>query len=78
MQWFRHTLKDQTPYYVFLAVLFLVGVVFGALMVNALSLEQLQDLSRYLKDFFVTVNQNEQGFADSQAASTFGIAYLYI
>lgn len=71
MQWFRHTLKDQTPYYVFLAVLFLVGTVFGALMVNALSLEQLQDLSRYLKDFFATVNQNEQGFADPQAASTF-------
>ncbi|GGH24953.1 stage II sporulation protein M [Paenibacillus segetis] len=57
LQPFRHALKDQTSLYVFVSVLFLMGVVFGALMVNALTLEQQQDLSRYLGDFFVSVNQ---------------------
>lgn len=59
---FRHTLKDQTPLYVFVAVLFLMGVVFGALMVNALTLEQQQDLSRYLGDFFISVNEGGESF----------------
>ncbi|CAM4274142.1 stage II sporulation protein M [Paenibacillus phoenicis] len=53
----RHTLKDQTPLYVFVSVLFLMGVVFGALMVNALTLEQQQDISRYLGDFFLSINE---------------------
>ncbi|WP_068616983.1 stage II sporulation protein M [Paenibacillus tuaregi] len=56
---FSHTLKDQTPLYVFVTVLFLMGVIFGALMVNALTLEQQQDLSRYLGDFFTSFNQED-------------------
>ena len=62
LQPFRHTLRDQTPLYVFVAVLFLMGVVFGALMVNALTLEQQQDLSRYLGNFFVSVNEGGDAF----------------
>jgi stage II sporulation protein M len=54
---FRHTLKDQTALYVFVSVLFLMGVIFGALLVNALSLEQQQDLSRYLSNFFTSISQ---------------------
>ncbi|HEY2495341.1 MAG TPA: stage II sporulation protein M [Paenibacillus sp.] len=57
MQSLRHSFKDQTTLYIFVAVLFLVGVIFGALMVNALSLEQQQDLARYLGNYFVTVDQ---------------------
>ncbi|BBH21069.1 stage II sporulation protein M [Paenibacillus baekrokdamisoli] len=37
-------LKDQMTLYVFVSVLFAVGVVFGALLVNALTLGQQQDL----------------------------------
>ncbi len=62
LQPIRHSLKDQTPLYVFVAVLFLMGVVFGALMVNALTLEQQQDLSRYMGNFFVSVNEGGEGF----------------
>ncbi len=62
IQPFRYALKDQTPLYVFVAVLFLMGVVFGALMVNALTLEQQQDLSRYLGNFFVSVNEGGANF----------------
>lgn len=57
MQSLRNSFKDQTTLYIFVAVLFLVGVIFGALMVNALSLEQQQDLARYLGNYFVTVDQ---------------------
>lgn len=69
---FSHTLKDQTPLYVFVTVLFLMGVVFGALMVNALTLEQQQDLSRYLGDFFTTFNQE----GTSSLSSFWSIAML--
>lgn len=55
------TFKGQTSLYVFVAVLFLVGVIFGALMVNALSLEQRQDLEAYLGNFFMTVQHSSQG-----------------
>lgn len=56
---FRQPGSDQTPLYIFVGVLFLMGVVFGALMVNALTLEQQQDLTRFLGNFFVSVNEGE-------------------
>ncbi|WP_433946376.1 stage II sporulation protein M [Paenibacillus sp. SN-8-1] len=71
---FSHTLKHQTPLYVFVTVLFLMGVVFGALMVNALTLEQQQDLSRYLGDFFTNFNQDSSG--TSGLSSFWSIAIL--
>ncbi|GIO30800.1 MULTISPECIES: stage II sporulation protein M [Paenibacillus] len=75
MRTFRHTLKEQTILYVFVAVLFLVGVIFGALMVNALSLEQQQDLGRYLQNFFMTVDQS----GDAAGAQSFwSIAGLHL
>lgn len=49
-------MKDHFALYVFVSVLFLIGVVFGAVMVNALSLDQKQELSRHLNYFFQTVN----------------------
>lgn len=75
MQSFRQSFKEQMPLYVFVAVLFLVGVLFGALMVNALSLEQQQDLSSYLDHFFLTVHEGSEG----QNALAFGsIAALHL
>ncbi|MEC0372042.1 stage II sporulation protein M [Paenibacillus chibensis] len=76
MRTFRHTLKEQTILYIFVAVLFLVGVIFGALMVNALSLEQQQDLGRYLQNFFLTVDQSETGTV--AADSFWNIAGLHL
>lgn len=71
----RHALKDQTPLYVFVSVLFLMGVVFGALMVNALTLEQQQDISRYLGDFFLSINE---GGAEFQPQSFWDVAALHL
>lgn len=71
----RHTLKDQTLLYVFVSVLFLMGVVFGALMVNALTLEQQQDISRYLGDFFLSINE---GGAEFQPQTFWDVAALHL
>ncbi|MGN7761660.1 stage II sporulation protein M [Paenibacillus sp. P3E] len=57
MRSLRLMMKEQTPLYIFVAVLFLVGVVFGALIVSALTLDQQQELGDYLGNFFVTVDQ---------------------
>lgn len=62
LQPIRHSFKDQTPLYVFVSVLFLMGVVFGALMVNALTLEQQQEVSRYLGNFFISINEGGESF----------------
>ncbi|WP_425354979.1 stage II sporulation protein M [Paenibacillus shirakamiensis] len=72
MRTFRNTLKEQIPLYIFVTVLFLMGVVFGALMVNALTLEQQQDISRYLGDF--VTNYKPGGMQD--AAGFWSIALL--
>ncbi|WP_138493012.1 stage II sporulation protein M [Paenibacillus pinistramenti] len=55
-QMIQRTLKDQTPLYAFVAVLLLMGVVFGALMVNALTLDQQEDISKYLNNFFISLD----------------------
>ncbi|MBW4081769.1 stage II sporulation protein M [Paenibacillus sp. S150] len=57
MRSLRLMMKEQTPLYIFVAVLFLVGVVFGALIVSALTLDQQQELGDYLGNFFVIVDQ---------------------
>ncbi|GGF76333.1 stage II sporulation protein M [Paenibacillus albidus] len=53
----RLMMKEQTPLYIFVAVLFLVGVVFGALIVSALTMDQQQEIGDYLGNFFITVDQ---------------------
>lgn len=49
--------KDHLPFYLFVFVLFATGIVFGAVMVGALTLEQKQDLARHMSGFFLTVEQ---------------------
>lgn len=75
LQPIRHTLKDQTPLYLFVSVLFLMGVVFGALMVNALTLEQQQDLSRYLGNYFVSI---QEGGGSFQPMTYWQVASLHL
>ncbi|OAB44206.1 stage II sporulation protein M [Paenibacillus glacialis] len=75
MQSLRHSFKDQTMLFIFVGVLFLVGVIFGALMVNALSLEQQQDLARYLGNYFVTV---DQGSSEIEQVTYWNIALLHL
>ncbi|MFC0214254.1 stage II sporulation protein M [Paenibacillus chartarius] len=49
-------MQDHLALYIFVSVLFLIGVVFGAVMVNALSLDQKQELGRHLNYFIQNVD----------------------
>jgi stage II sporulation protein M len=46
-------LQENKTLYAFVGVLFLMGVIFGAIIVNSLSLNQKQDLYTYLSRFFI-------------------------
>ncbi|MEB3102749.1 stage II sporulation protein M [Ferviditalea candida] len=69
----QNYMKEHLPLYVFVAVLFIMGVVFGALMVNALSLEQKQDLADYLSSFFHTVIQDSVSDGGASLQQTFAM-----
>lgn len=51
-------LQEHAKLFVYTIVLFIVGVVFGAVVVNALADGQKTDLFNYLKGFFGLVNDN--------------------
>ncbi|GIP37558.1 stage II sporulation protein M [Paenibacillus sp. J31TS4] len=44
--------REPMSYYLFVGALFLTGVVFGSVMVNALTLEQKEEIARHLGGFF--------------------------
>ncbi len=50
----RH-LQDNASLYVFVIILFMMGVIFGAIVVNSLNFAQKQDLFYYLSQFFKDV-----------------------
>lgn len=56
MPMMQDTNKNQFTLYVFVAVLFVVGVIFGGLMVNALTLEQQQELASDVSQYINLVN----------------------
>jgi stage II sporulation protein M len=45
-------LREYSSIYLFVVVLFLMGVIFGAVIVNSLSFTQKEDLFYYLTQFF--------------------------
>ncbi len=47
----RHV-QEYSSIYSFIIVLFLMGVVFGAIIVNSLSIDQKEDLFYYLNQIF--------------------------
>jgi stage II sporulation protein M len=53
-------MKEHLTLYIFVSVLFIMGVIFGALLVNALSLEQRQDMTQYLGSFFHMIEQGSE------------------
>ena len=44
-------IQENSSLYIFNAVLLLMGVIFGAILVNSLQINQKQDLSFYLQRF---------------------------
>lgn len=53
----RHYLRDHLTLYLFVSVLFVMGVIFGALMVGALSPGQKEEMARHVNSFIQTVQQ---------------------
>ncbi|MFB6465927.1 stage II sporulation protein M [Cytobacillus sp. Hz8] len=49
-------ISEHSSIYIFIIVLFLMGVIFGAIVVNSLSMTQKEDLFYYLSQFFGQVS----------------------
>jgi len=71
-------MKEHLPLYVFVGIIFVIGVVFGAVMVNALSLEQKQEISRHLSHFFISVDQGELTDAKVSFQQSFSLHMKWI
>jgi stage II sporulation protein M len=51
--------REHSSIYLFVIVLFLMGVIFGAVVVNSLSISQKEDLFYYLTQFFGQVSNGK-------------------
>ncbi|MEW9699083.1 stage II sporulation protein M [Paenibacillus sp. SI8] len=74
----KHYMKDNLPLFIFVAVLFIIGVVFGAVMVNALSLEQKQEMTRHLGSFFNEINDGAEFDSKMSFTQSFGMHMKWI
>lgn len=54
---FANHFREHSSIYLFVVVLFLMGVIFGAIVVNSLSFTQKEDLYYYLSQFFGQVSE---------------------
>lgn len=53
-------LKEHATIYLFMIILFLTGIIFGAIIVNSMSFIQKQDLFFYLERFFGQIADDQQ------------------
>jgi len=51
--------REHSSIFLFIVVLFLMGVIFGAIVVNSMSITQKEDLFYYLSQFFGQVSDNK-------------------
>ena len=51
--------REHSSIYLFVVVLFLMGVIFGAVVVNSLRFNQKEDLAYYLSQFFGQVSNGK-------------------
>ncbi|WP_029266613.1 stage II sporulation protein M [Virgibacillus alimentarius] len=51
--------KEHATIYIFMVILFLTGIIFGAIIVNSMNFVQKQDLFFYLERFFGQVSDNQ-------------------
>lgn len=71
-------LKENLSLYLFIIVLFTMGVSFGAVIVNSLSLTQKQELSGYLGQFFQVMNEGVESNARMAFQHALGDHLKYI
>ena len=53
-------IREHATIYLFMIILFLTGIIFGAIIVNSMSFVQKQDLFFYLERFFGQVTSDQQ------------------
>ena len=63
--------REHSSIYLFIIVLFLMGVIFGAIVVNSLSFTQKEDLFYYLSQFFGQVSDGHVAAADELFKQSF-------
>src|SRR5690606_186698 len=71
-------ISEYSSIYLFMFILFLVGIVFGAVVVNSMSFIQKQDLLFYLQQFFGHVQEGTliRGFDLFQSSLFYHIKYI--
>lgn len=74
----KQYIKENLPLFIFVSVLFIIGVVFGAVMVNALSLEQKQEMTRHLGSFFYEINEGTEFDSRQSFVQAFGTHMKWI
>ncbi|MBU5265345.1 stage II sporulation protein M [Virgibacillus proomii] len=57
---FINHIKEHATIYLFMVILFLTGIVFGAILVNSMNFIQKQDLFFYLERFFKQLEDNHK------------------
>jgi stage II sporulation protein M len=63
--------REHSSIYLFIIVLFLMGVIFGAVVVNSLSFTQKEDLFYYLSQFFGEVSNGKIANSDELFLQSF-------
>ncbi|MFC9444886.1 stage II sporulation protein M [Bacillus cereus] len=71
-------IQENSSLYIFNAVLLLMGVIFGAILVNSLQINQKQDLSFYLQRFFGQVSKGEFAIAGEMFRESYISQLKYI
>lgn len=57
--------RENSSVYIFVIVLFLMGVIFGAVIVNSMSFTQKEDLFYYLSQFFGQMSDGKESNANT-------------
>lgn len=71
-------IQENSSLYIFVSVLLLMGVIFGAILVNSLQVNQKQDLSFYLSRFFGQVSNGEFAVASEMFRESYFAQLKYI
>lgn len=64
--------KDHQSLYWFTIVLFAMGIIFGAVLVNSLPLSQKQELFGFLQYFFNSLSQQGMSHSNAHFQESFG------
>ncbi|WP_085523476.1 stage II sporulation protein M [Tuberibacillus sp. Marseille-P3662] len=73
----RH-LQDNISIYVFTIVLFVMGIIFGAVIVNSLPYDAKNDLYHYLNQFFTEMNKGAIAAPNTMLGESFSHSLQYL